>query len=151
MENKKKIDDLFKHELGSYSETPPPAVWDALEKRLDPSRNPRGLYTKLGYVALLGILVVLSIVVARNNATRETALNSMSGTNTVGKNAEHATGSAIVPSENNNTTTGSLRQIADNQTDNITGNSPASNINNTKKQTPASANNNTQPIATICI
>ncbi len=34
-ERNKHIDDLFRDALGDHTETPPPAVWDALEQRLD--------------------------------------------------------------------------------------------------------------------
>lgn len=34
-ENRKHIDKLFQEELGNYTEAPSPAVWEALEKRLD--------------------------------------------------------------------------------------------------------------------
>jgi len=34
-ENRKHIDKLFREELGNYTEAPSPAVWEALEKRLD--------------------------------------------------------------------------------------------------------------------
>jgi hypothetical protein len=39
--NSKNIDHLFKEELGSYTETPPPPVWAALEQRLDNDRKRR--------------------------------------------------------------------------------------------------------------
>lgn len=42
-ENKRHIDDFLREELGDYTETPPPAVWDTLEQRLDaPSAAPKG-------------------------------------------------------------------------------------------------------------
>lgn len=41
-ENKRHIDDFLRDELGSYTETPPPAVWDELEKRLDNTSNRKG-------------------------------------------------------------------------------------------------------------
>lgn len=37
------IDDIFREELGGYTETPPPAVWEALEKRLD---SPAGVASR---------------------------------------------------------------------------------------------------------
>ncbi|MBN9483007.1 MAG: hypothetical protein BGO70_01705 [Bacteroidetes bacterium 43-93] len=40
-ENRKHIDKLFREELGNYTETPSPAVWEALEKRLDAHYAPK--------------------------------------------------------------------------------------------------------------
>lgn len=40
-EQQKHIDDLFREELGNYAETPPAAVWDALEPRLEDTRKRR--------------------------------------------------------------------------------------------------------------
>src|SRR4051812_47597486 len=34
-ENRKHIDKLFHEELGNYTETPSPAVWESLDRRLD--------------------------------------------------------------------------------------------------------------------
>jgi len=41
-ENKRHIDDFLRDELGNYTETPPPAVWDDLEKRLDARTDHKG-------------------------------------------------------------------------------------------------------------
>lgn len=62
------IDDLFKEELGNYTEAPPPAVWDALEKRIIavPPNGPNSPYRRIGYFALLLLLVAsLGVSVAR--------------------------------------------------------------------------------------
>ncbi|MBS1779006.1 MAG: hypothetical protein JST70_06750 [Bacteroidetes bacterium] len=40
-ENRKHIDKLFREELGNYTEAPSPAVWEALEKRLDTHYAPK--------------------------------------------------------------------------------------------------------------
>jgi len=66
-QEKKHIDNLFKDELGSYAETPPPMAWDALEKRLDklPPKsagwNPRPAIS----LAVLSAVLILSVSVAR--------------------------------------------------------------------------------------
>src|SRR6185312_15516017 len=59
----KNIDDFFKEELGNYTETPPPAAWDALEKKLAtaPPGGSRNIYRRLGYFALLLLIVSLSV------------------------------------------------------------------------------------------
>jgi hypothetical protein len=61
------IDDLFKEELGSYTEAPPPAVWEALEKRIITApKGPVSPYRRIGYFALLLLLVAsLGVSVAR--------------------------------------------------------------------------------------
>lgn len=66
--NKKNIDNLFKEQLGSYTEAPPPAAWDALEKKLNNKPPVRGNgpgYRKLGYMAILLLFISASIVIAR--------------------------------------------------------------------------------------
>jgi hypothetical protein len=71
----KNIDDLFKEGLGDYAETPPPAVWDALERRITGPTSPRFVYRGLGYVALLLLGVSLSVSVAKmftHNTTQAT-------------------------------------------------------------------------------
>ncbi len=63
----KNIDNLFKDELGSYAETPPPMAWDALEKRLD-KIPPKGAVFNPGkalYMVMITSLLLLSISVAR--------------------------------------------------------------------------------------
>jgi|GEM_PF-2828928 len=61
----KHIDDLFKDELGSYTETPPPAVWDSLEKRLDDNGNKKSPFVGW-FVSLLIVcgVALLSISIA---------------------------------------------------------------------------------------
>jgi len=61
----KHIDDLFKDELGSYTETPPPAVWDSLEKRLDDNSNKKSPFVGW-FVSLLIVcgVALLSISIA---------------------------------------------------------------------------------------
>lgn len=63
----KHMDDFFRDELGNYTETPPPAVWEALEKRLDkPKKKRRGIfYWFLIMLPLAGLLGVS--ILARNN------------------------------------------------------------------------------------
>ena len=64
-ENSKKIDDLFKEELGSYTETPPPAVWGRLEKRLGAVPPPPGRsYRWLSYFGMISVVLLLSVTVA---------------------------------------------------------------------------------------
>ncbi len=64
---RKNIDDFFKEELGSYTETPPPAAWDALEKKLinTPPKGPRFGYNWLGYTVVLLLLATLGVSLVR--------------------------------------------------------------------------------------
>ncbi|MES2703464.1 MAG: hypothetical protein V4649_12545 [Bacteroidota bacterium] len=57
----KQIDDLFKEELGGYTEVPPPPAWAALERRLDQERKRRAFpyrwfwfITVVAFVAITG-------------------------------------------------------------------------------------------------
>lgn len=63
------IDDLFRDSFSDYSETPPPAVWPALEKRLDKDKKRRvfpllrwyWLGALLVFVALLGATITANM------------------------------------------------------------------------------------------
>ena len=63
--NRENIDHLFKQELGSYTETPPAAVWEALEKRLGETRRKRAFpYMRLWYISLVSVIVLLGAAMA---------------------------------------------------------------------------------------
>lgn len=57
------IDDLFKDALGDYAETPPPAAWSALDKKLDAVKTPGafGGNKKIWLVGLIGLLLFSSL------------------------------------------------------------------------------------------
>lgn len=73
-ERNKHIDDLFRDALGDHTETPPPAVWDALEQRLDNdddggrgggsgNNKPVFPYRWLWYIGALLLLVAAGVTV----------------------------------------------------------------------------------------
>lgn len=74
-EQRKHIDDLFRERLSDHRETPPPAVWDALEQRLDRDAGRggrggtggRGVYRWLGIGALLVMLSSVGYFFAQNS------------------------------------------------------------------------------------
>ncbi len=53
---RKHIDDFFREKLGAYTETPPPEVWEDLEKRLD------GLAMPVSYMRLLKHFIIVSLI-----------------------------------------------------------------------------------------
>ena len=55
----KHIDNLFKDELGSYAEIPPPPAWDSLEKRLNERRRRKFPYGWFWYVGVVSCIVLL--------------------------------------------------------------------------------------------
>lgn len=58
------IDDLLRKRMEGYSEAPPPAVWDALEKRLEKKRRKGGAW--IWYVfALIALLAATALIIAR--------------------------------------------------------------------------------------
>ncbi|MBX2904396.1 MAG: hypothetical protein KF744_00055 [Taibaiella sp.] len=70
MENEfQNIDDLFRESFSDYSEAPPPAVWPALEKRLDKDKKRRvfpllrwyWLGALLAFVSLLGATITANM------------------------------------------------------------------------------------------
>ncbi len=63
----KHIDDFFREKLGRYRETPPPDVWEALDKQLDgliPSA-PKPSFRWGGHIAMVSLVAVLSIPVVK--------------------------------------------------------------------------------------
>ncbi len=52
-DNLKHIDNVFREGLGDYTELPPPAVWEALEKRLDDDKRKGGFLFRKSWVLLL--------------------------------------------------------------------------------------------------
>ncbi len=124
------IDNFFREGLGSYTETPPPAVWDALEKKLDgPRKRVLYLWFLFAFVstsAVLGYLAsqrystaiatgtennIIAPAAATQPANTATYSNGTKG-NTATRNATHTATSAAVasgivapPSSDNDKTT----------------------------------------------
>ncbi len=158
MENhQKNIDDLFREELGGYTETPPPAAWEALEKKLGPAAGGfRVPGKRIWYAALLVLVLLLSIPALRNSSLFEgnKERNSLaSNENTVPVN-QHAAGtpgtnqsnnnppidsSAIKPSTNNSTPL--ANNNPDKRSKNI-NNDNGNNANNNNTPAPVTANTN---------
>jgi hypothetical protein len=77
MENNiKNFDDLFREEFSDYSEAPPPAVWQALEKRLDGNKKRRVFpFRWYWFISILSFTALLGASIAWNNArTASTAV-----------------------------------------------------------------------------
>ena len=99
----KHIDNLFKEELGSYTETPPPPAWDALEKRLNESRNrrrfPVGWFWYIGVVSII-VLLGASVLWRMEGVNNNTKIGQ-STTNAISKPQGVVTATTI--NSNNNT------------------------------------------------
>ena len=119
--NLNNIDHLFKDGLGSYTETPPPDVWDALEKRLDGDRRRRAgiafrwpWFIALLFIAgLFGSLLALNI--SGNSIGKMLGMNS----NTVAeaqKTSSDATSTASVGTAKTHNTTNDLQKNSNNST-----------------------------------
>lgn len=114
-ENNKHIDDLFRDGLGNYTETPPPAVWDALEKRLDNHRRKR--FPIWWWYVLVFVLVSVGVIVARmaidnteNKKVSNNAVNKELNTSVYKTDKTTATqkppADTANPQSDNNTNTG---------------------------------------------
>ncbi len=148
--SEKNIDDLFREELGGYTETPPPALWDALEKKLDATPAPvaRLPYHWLAYLAVLLITVGTSFYLYTRHTSGSNSGNGnvlladnvvTNSINVANSNTSHST------SPNTNGT-----QIAKGNESNspieqnTTNNNPATETNNAgDNQETAIANSNT--------
>ena len=107
--NGKNIDHLFKEELGSYTETPPPAAWDALEKRMAarPAAKPSFGFRKVGYLALLvAVVSFTAVTIARKNADNAIAQNDIAANENISTIAPDAAraNNAVSQTEANNKT-----------------------------------------------
>ncbi|MDR3678856.1 MAG: hypothetical protein P4L41_02745 [Flavipsychrobacter sp.] len=78
-EQKNYIDNLFREGLGDYTESPPPAAWDALEKRLAQPVRKRLPYQWL-LLAFVSSAIVMGILVTKKPSggtnTSETVANA---------------------------------------------------------------------------
>lgn len=156
-QQRKSIDDLFREELGGYTEAPPSGAWAAFEKKLDSAPPKGGLFDRWSaYIGVACLLLLLSVTVAvkiNGNTSRSTAtaMNSATGAAAAQSNAtstSSATASAAdntakniadkpgntVAANNNSTTANSSTPPA---------NSPTNNNTSTTNHTNNSANNNT--------
>ena len=74
----KHIDDFFREKLGRYRETPPPDVWEALDKQLDgliPSATaPRPSFRWLGHVAMVALVAAISVPLVRKMTASKSAV-----------------------------------------------------------------------------
>ncbi|MFI5196832.1 MAG: hypothetical protein ACHQD8_07060 [Chitinophagales bacterium] len=150
MENRKKIDDLFKNELGNYTETPPPAAWDALEKKLDriPTKKPRVPYMWFGYFAMVVALVAISVLVARNiRGNSDRTVKNVAANNNISK--EQKTTPAQNTNDNTATTANSNDKVTDTKPANDDPQATANQSTDNKpgKQTGTNKAKNEAPIA----
>ncbi len=116
------IDNLFKEGLGSYSETPPPSVWDALEERLDKDDKKKpGFFLRRWFFVTLAIVGVIGTLMAWKRDGDATTIfnNAAASANT--NNAEAATHTAIA-NENISSIGGSAHQLTATQSGNTRNN-----------------------------
>jgi len=132
MENHGKfIDDLFKEELGNHTETPPPASWAALEKRLDrvPLRAPGQAYRRSMYVGVACLTAVLCLVVTKKMFFNAYADNRNAMTNNATNIKSNTTGT--ISKQNDNQLVNDKNEIADNDLSKAGNNSQQVNNNQT--------------------
>jgi len=133
------IDNLFKKGLGNYTESPPPQVWDALEKRLDGKQKKRGFFYPW-FISLL-LLSFLSLLGGTfwKLAMHEPAATKSATANEIAAN----TNTSSVPNTiTDNKTADNTNNTADNTTDNI--NKPTEKTNKASKQTNSDKASNGQ-------
>ncbi len=105
MSNKRNIDDLFREELGGYTEAPPPAAWEALDKKLGtiPPRNSRYRYRYAGYLAAL-LLIAFVTIPGLMNSSSTGSVNDIIAGNTNAPAQESAPVAATLNHETTATT-----------------------------------------------
>ena len=71
----KNFDDLFREEFADYAETPPPAVWQGLEKRLDKDKKRRAFPLRwYWYFSLISFITLLGAALLWNYSSHEASL-----------------------------------------------------------------------------
>lgn len=156
MENNfKNIDDLFKEELGGYTEAPPPPVWQALEKRLDDDRKRRlfpfrwyWFISLISFVVLFGASVTWKMAKEDHSSQAAIAEPKAMPANTAQQEGTPATSTAIAA-----TTTAHVAHKK------MTHHQPSvkhhqhkhhkTTIQNNDTETPAIAEKTTQPVKAI--
>jgi hypothetical protein len=143
MENhEKNIDDLFREELGGYTETPPPAVWESLQKKLAKApQDARFSDRRIWYIAILCLILILSIP-----TVREITSSLLSGSKTVALNENaistpSGTKAGIAVTENKVADNNNNLPSNTNQTENTTAPANTSNNNKESKVSETAINN----------
>lgn len=57
-ERKTHIDEFFRRQMGNHTETPPPAIWDALEKRLDTPPGRKKPFPVWWFYTIAGLILI---------------------------------------------------------------------------------------------
>jgi hypothetical protein len=102
MENEmKNFDDLFREQFADYAETPPPAVWPGIEKRLDNDKKRRAFpFRWYWFISIISFLTLLGAAVLWNmGISHEPAILAHVATNS---NKVHPAPSPISEPENPN-------------------------------------------------
>ncbi len=123
--NKKHIDDLFKSELGNYTETPPPASWDALEKRLNniPPKAPGGMSAKgFWLMGASAVILLLSVPALRKMANKTTTVAPYE----IAANTPQET--PLQQNDNETKTNGQTPEEATTTNNNVTADQPEADI-----------------------
>ncbi len=146
--NRKNIDDLFKSELGNYTETPPSAVWSALEQRLGHKPSPKPGIPWFGYFAMVVALIAISVIAVRNNSQNtNTPTDNIAANNNISKGQN--TDNNIAATTNSNTQTTTNNTPAGNEDKTATGNEQkAGNSPTNDRLATAPATNSTANPAT---
>ena len=142
----KYIDDLFKDELGSYTETPPPAVWDRLEKKLDNKPPQATGYNRrrLWYFGVLSLVLLVGVVVS----LQLTGTSSIA-TKQFSSNEANRTGSPNTPSHNNSGGNKTGNENQSSAANNDVNRNSASDLPNSVLPTPLGPRNKKLPIGRL--
>jgi len=86
------IDDLFREGFADYAETPPPAVWQAVERRLDNDKKRRVFPLRwFWYIGILVVAVVLGAGVLYMLEYNKVMRSEMAGENAIAQLPAHET------------------------------------------------------------
>lgn len=149
------IDEFFDRQMGNHTETPPPAVWDALEKRLDnkPGRKRpvaiwwfwgiAGLIMISASVIIAGYLYNSNTMIAETKATQPqfAAITSTPDVNEVPATVQQGSGSTQSINTNNTPSTAEQLSTSASPTTNTPKTNSLSTTNTSKHTAPANSGN----------
>lgn len=146
------IDEFFRRQMEGYAEMPPPAVWDALEKRLDEKPGRKRPFPIWWFWTIAGLVVLSSAVIIAgylNTPTQPVTVH----TTTLPQAQQSVPASSIHNTQensnyNNSTTQNTIAQTGSStpqNTNNITNNNAYNATTQDNNNTQASANSS-QPL-----
>lgn len=126
------IDEFFRRQMEGHTEMPPPAVWDALEKRLDEKPGRKRPFPIWWFWTIAGLILVSSAVIIAGYLKSPELPPTRHATNTTLKN--NTTITAKTNHQSNNNYNNTITKRTTNETSNTVATSNADHVRNSAPQ-----------------